>query len=63
MDKRDDKVSVRVPHELKRRIKKHAAKHGRSISMDILRLIDYALHVEEYKPGAWSEDAAEADER
>lgn len=61
MDKRDDKVSVRVPYELKRRIRKHAAKHGRSISMDILRLVELALHVEDYTPGEWSEDAADDD--
>ncbi len=61
MDKRDDKVTVRVPHELKRRIRKRAAKHGQSMSMAILRLLDYALHIEDYKPSAWSEDVPDED--
>ena len=61
-DKRDDQVYVRIPHELKRDLKKHAGRHLRSLTQDILYLVSLSLHVEEFIPGAWSEDAANDDE-
>lgn len=62
MDKRDDAIYVRIPYELKRQLKKHATRHLRNLNQDICYLIDLALHVEEFTPGAWAEDATSNDE-
>lgn len=62
MQKRDNQVYVRIPDDLKRDLKKHAAKHLRSLTQDILYLVDLGLHVEKFTPGAWAEDAANDDE-
>lgn len=61
MDKRDDRVWVRIPHELKRRVRKHASRHLRSLSRDLLYLIERGLHDDEFIPDACPEDTADDD--
>lgn len=50
MDKRDNAIYIRIPDDLKRKIKRHANRNRRSMNLDLLYLLELGMHVEEFSP-------------
>ena len=62
MDKRDNSIYLRIPDDLKRKVKRHAAKHYRNFNQDVLWLLQLALHVDQFMPEDLSDAEAGHDE-
>lgn len=62
MDKRDNSIYVRIPDELKRKIKRHATRNRRTLNLDLLYLLELGLHVEQFTPIELPEDEADDNE-